>query len=447
MPLSPNEEFLLLTVLYETKELFGPKVLAEILDVTDAVSLDRGPPRHLFGDLIWDQNDAGSIPGQALLAALTGAGSHGVNLDQSPFRSFGRVLRLDLASTCVAIVVSAEQFAHPDNSEIFRRFRNHVASFVLGADPRPPHEQYLTTLLPAWLHSSFAWLLPHIRRLSGQRVEQRELSAGFILTSDYSLLKLALRGARFVDTQGPPFRDIERIRQPFLGVADGRESFVVVDFSSPDPSVCGIAFLGPCPNGVFSTTGSLAVTPNGVVLQFQGGRFARLASHVGQVEIVDGSIRARDPGARPGLLVEALSTWGLPGLAGQVAEELLRVGERRKGALFVIGPRLPGTAWRGGVSCTVPLTVAGQLLPGPLVDLSATDGAVLIDEGSLELYQFGAVLQLSDTSGALTFDSSAGSRSQAAQRFSHDHPGHLVIKVSVDGPIAVFASGRRSFEV
>lgn len=77
--------------------------------------------------------------------------------------------------------------------------------------------------------------------------------------------------------------------------------------------------------------------------------------------------------------------------------------------------------------------------------LAQTDGAVLIDDAGV-LYRFGAILQLTTRSEHLAASASMGSRSQAASRFALEHPNQIVVKVSADGPIAIFESGERLAE-
>lgn len=254
--------------------------------MTGTLSLDRDPPQHLLGDRVWSQTEG--MEREVLLAAVSGASNHYARLEQSPFRSFGRVMRLDLpSSTSVAVVVSAEQLLYPRNDVLFSRYRDQLSAYLLEHSDEPPRIPFLTQTLPAWVKPGFAELIGYMSRLGAQQIEQRGVNSGFVLTNSYPLLKSVMRGSRFADVDGPRFRDVDAVRQPYLGIVDGETSFAVVDYSQPDPLICGLVFLGPPPNGVFGSEREFKVSPNGVVLQVKSTRVIRLVAHSGPVfEIV-----------------------------------------------------------------------------------------------------------------------------------------------------------------
>ncbi|WCO66230.1 diadenylate cyclase [Iamia majanohamensis] len=113
----------------------------------------------------------------------------------------------------------------------------------------------------------------------------------------------------------------------------------------------------------------------------------------------------------------------------------------RAGATFVIGPELDGHHDRSATVGSLPLSVRERRHFAPLrALLSQRDLATTVDPCG-QITAVGVGLHTSDEANREVVGS-GGMRHRSAQRTSYDHPDHVIVVVSEDGPVTVYRAGQ-----
>lgn len=274
-------------------------------------------------------------------------------------------------------------------------------------------------------HESLAGFVGLALRLSTQREEGRAVAGDLAyvdsLAIDEGQLNLC---ARLAGNQLPTIERTKHIGK--LLTASGRSSPLVIRGR----------------NAVGFGSDALRTVPGVVWVEFSG-RYGLIRVGEQPIALVrDGSLLGcghEVPFLRP-LIEQHLPRRSTPGHAGQIADLVGHVAAHGHGATVLIDVSGAGKALAGH-TLEAALRLEEHL---PLVArLAGIDGAIVVSPGG-KVNKFAGLLD-GATLGAE--DLARGARYNTAWRYSAAHPRDLLLVLSADGPVTVFAGGRVVYPV
>jgi len=454
-------------IYYILKEVFGPNISIEILDIND-----RDIVKHVIGDDIYltiknEQNLSVEQMGQILNEhinlpnlinqlspitpedILTSAFSCPCNtlIAAEGTFSFLRMLKFRYKDIEYVIVIISPMMNHEASRRLFKSFWSSVHSY-LNDNNVSIIKEYLNYKVPSELRLSFSTFYDLLLKISVQKIENKNIQSGILLVNDYLEYKAKSDSNLFYDLVGElSLREIERIKQPYLEITDGKECFLVVDNSL---QIKGIFFPDKQPLGLdFFNNNGKELTPS-IVAKIEGIDTIRVASTNKTIyEIKNGMVRLRDYSIMKMTFTKILDLLSIANYQIELLNNIIEISFIHKGTIIVLGSRIDRMKYSKGIDGHISIIYhrnGENIYRNKLLSqLSRTDGAILVDE-SLNIYCYGAILK-NDLSSNEPININGGSRSYTAKMFSNANPDHLIIKISEDGPIAFYYQGRLEIEV
>ncbi len=446
------------------KELFGP-LTAEVMEAKNGEEY-----KHIWGERIYEnvkkigftkdeverleRDNQGLkdsyifpfiLPLHILHSALSGPLNHLVRLEQ--FVRFSRVLNIQVGNRRFSYIISSRLLEFEPNEDMFNRFCPCLFKYLENEHPIALIPSYIYTLIPAFLRRHSNDLLELLNKLAAQRIENKPVNSGLILVDGYDEFKREFRSDLFWNLESETtLYDLLDSKRCLLEITDGKKGFIIID---KDFNIKGLMYPDLIPKGLQTNyEGGKEFSHDCVIVSINGTESTK-AVRQGKLifEIRNGLIRVRDYSIVSTTLREYLHSIGVVGeYVDDFIKEVIDICTQKKGTILVVGERITPDGYSKGISGSISLRKENgnkEYKYGVLSQLSHTDGAVFIDR-EFVIYIFGAILKVKPTEGQ---HESGGSRSYSAQMFSQEHPDHIIIKISEDGPLSLYRDGKKSIEV
>lgn len=450
------------TVFDTLVETFGSAFRAELVSLES-----NGKATHLRGADILRETEARGGFNKAELQAITAHSGHDIGEQGVPWQlyeispsdllreamncasytlvSLGQLtpplktVKLELGEKQYAVIMDSRHLSYELTQEKFHDFWGSARSYLSGSR----HDlriEYISRQMPGFIRKKFPYVVHSLTTLSMMRIENKPVEFGVLFVEDYSKLMRTLPRYLIMEFDDKiDFRDLARYPQPLLDVVDGHKGFLVVD---GEMAIRGLFYpllppegVDPIPKGDYKQ-----IQTSAVLAMVRGTRLVRVVAG-GKIafELHDGKLGVRDYDA----LVEMLEHVGreiTPTVSGRdLAHCVLDVSGAGKGTIIVLGcSDVPEDA-TGGMRSTIDIRHDQKLRGEMLRQLSATDGALILDRKG-RVRAFGAILTVEQTQHHQR-ELRGGTRSYVAEAFATQHPELTVIKISEDGPISIYRNG------
>jgi DNA integrity scanning protein DisA with diadenylate cyclase activity len=457
----------ILNVYYNLKEVFGPNISIEVLDISNTSDV-----KHIVGDDIYETTKNRShlseeeirkilraktglnhIPWQLLEirpiemleSSFTVQDHTLVNLDQ--FSDFGRVIKFTYSSKQYLFIILSTLLDDAFNENIFRQYWVKVKDYLAGNNNNITRE-YLKTKIPSFLKNQFYIIEEVLTKISLSKIENKQLNSGLVFVNNYENFKTNYYADLFYDIDCKhSLREVDKIKQPFLEVVDGSISFLVID---KELNVKGLFFPDKSPKGLaIIETDNKKMMSDCLVVKIEGSNLVRVAvNNKMTYEIQSGFIRIRDYNALKNIFNGILDELNITECRDDFLSNIIDISYLKKGTIIVFGESVSDSKYTKGIRGEIKLKVLRDndfiYRKTILTHLSKTDGAIFIDK-NLRVYCFGAILKINNTE--TTTATGGGSRTHSARIFSAENHSVLVVKISEDGPISLFYKGDLKLEV
>lgn len=452
-------------IYFAIKELFGPKIKVEIIN-----SINNEKIIHVCGDNILErmkhsrkdlkQNELEEIFKSELNKASNfemisffpmdillnrNQVQEGDLVNKSQFTSPSKIVNFNYHHQRFSVILSAPQFENINNQLTFKTFLRVVEENLYSN--KDFITEYIKNDFPPYLKDKVEKVLKILRNINMIKIENKEVNTGVIFVESYLDFKRDFHSDLFLDIeQSFSIREIDKTKQPLLEIAHGDNGFLIVD---KDFSIHGVMYTDLEIKALNPFQAHGKQMNNCLIAKINGVSSTRLVYN-SQIfaEIVNGQIRKRDYSSFSDILFKSLRIVGVSeDYHRDIRNNIIEITNMKKGTIIVIGDQLTEDKTSGGIRSKIKLIInrynnkyRGYILS----QVSCTDGAVLLDK-ELNVYMFATILRLKKES--VMNDSNSGSRSYTAEQFSIENPTHLIIKISEDGPIAIFHNGQYLIEV
>lgn len=455
-------------VYYILKEVFGPNISLEIIDITDRYNIKRviGEEiyettinrEHLNEDelkkILENKTQLNNIPwqlltikpGDLLTIAFDSEPNHLIHFEQ--FSSFNRLIKFTHNQKDYVIIIISPLMEHSENKQLFLNFWEYVIRYLNGERINIIKE-YLKSRVPVYMRGNFSIFFELLIKISVQKVENKNLFSGLLVVDKYEEFKQNYYSDLFYNFDCKvTLREIEKIKQPYLEITDGQKNFLIVD---KNLELKGIFFPDLQPKGleIFNYDGKKMLTPS-IIAKIEGIDTIRVAANNKMLfEIKNGMVRIRDYSALESIFTNLLNEINISNYHNELLNNVIEISFLHKGTIIIIGNKILPDKYSKGINGEISIISnrngVSKFRNNILSQLSKTDGAVLIDN-NYNVYCFGAILKIENTTTNAN-EILGGSRSYTAKMFSVANPNHLVIKISEDGPISLFSKGNLKIEV
>ncbi len=444
------------------KDLFGPVTKVEVLDIAD-----KDNPQHILGDKIYDEHKKRSKLSDEEMDNIfdrAGTGEHpwqldyilpkeilsiafsfdqGVLVKLEQFSNFNRIINFEYDNHKFSFIIVSPLLDYDENIQLFNAFIPFINKY-LNNKIQYPVIDYLKTFFPSFIENKVSDVLEIVKKISMQKIEGKTVETGLIFVSDYYSFKQEYYSDLFIDIcNSDSIKNINNIKQPYLEITNGKRGFVVVDnefgikgLFYPDDEPMGLDTI--LSRGRKQMSESLLVT-------IKGTELTRIVSkNELLLEIHNGIYRKIDYGPFYETIKKIKEKLNLKCNDKELAENIIEISYLKKGTIIVIGEEIADNSISKYNDCNMKLLVKRNrktiFRSNLLLQLSSTDGAILMDE-ELIIYGYGAILSYNN-SERQNQTNKQGARSLTAKMYAREHPGHCLIKISEDGPIEVYYEGK-----
>ncbi|PRX29258.1 DisA checkpoint controller-like protein [Orenia metallireducens] len=444
------------------KELFGPKINVEILKT------DQKEFSHIIGKEIYQTVKNRKELNERELAKILGGDNYKeedlpinikdikpneifknalnfndfilINLEQFP--SFSRLINFTYNSNRYLIVLSSPLLNHQENIELLKIYIAKVKDRIKNRNNNIMIE-YLKTFIPSNFCDKFELIYNLLIKMSMQKIENKNADFGLIFVNRYLDFKEQYSDRLFFDLNDDyDIRNIELVKQPFMEVAGGEKSFLLVNnefkikgIFFPNKSLKGLKFIDRDPKEL----------QNCLIARIKGINLIRMVCNNKVVfDMQNGLTRTRDYNSFHRAIKKVLISLGFKNNYNNFLSNLIEISNLKKGTILVIGKQVEDNKYSKCISGNISLVNNDVYRKSVLTQLSLTDGAVLIDN-SFNIYGFGAILNIYEKNDDI--NNSGGSRSYIARQFAKENQELAVIKISEDGPISVYYKGECKIEI
>jgi DNA integrity scanning protein DisA with diadenylate cyclase activity len=457
----------ILNIYYNLKEVFGPNISIEVLDISDTSDV-----KHIVGDDIYEttknRDHLSDVEIKKILKSKTGLNHipwqlleiHPIEMLESSFTvedhtlvnfnqfsDFGRVIKFTYSGKQYLFIILSTLLDDAFNENIFRQYWVKVKEYLTGNNNNITRE-YLKTKIPSFLKNQFYIIQEVLTKISLSKIENKQLYSGLVIVNNYENFKTNYYDDLFYDIDcKPSLREVDKIKQPFLEVVDGSLSFLVVD---KELNVKGLFFPDKSPKGLaIIETDNKKMMSECLIVKIEGSNLVRVAVNNKMIyEIQNGFVRIRDYNALRNIFNDILDELNITDCRDDILSNIIEISFLKKGTIIVMGESVDESKYSKGVRGQINLKSlrSGTLIYRKtiLTHLSKTDGAIFINNNLL-VYCFGAILKIDNTESNTAIG--GGSRTHSARIFSSENHNVLVVKISEDGPISLFYEGQLKLEV